>query len=388
MPTLASCRTLLCADQPSAVADVRRLLEDSGHAVTWHALGDGNPPEVASIGLAVLEGSPRDRLALSFCRRLRARLASGFVPILFVTADPAPAARLAALDSGADACLLRPFVSGELLAQVRALLTIKDLHDRLAKRTAEVRHVNQRLQLAHRQIDEGLALARRVQHSFLPPTLPEMPQARLAVHHRPRAPAGGNFYDIFRLDADQVGLYVADAVGHGLPAGLLAISVQRAVRAVTTEQQSLLAPGAVLRQLNHDLIDLALADDPFLTMVYVQLDSRDGTLQVARAGHLCPLYLPCNGEPYRWRADSGSLLGMCDTEFPVQTQRLRPGDKMLLCTCGVDGETGATDDILLTGAGRHRARPIAQLVAELARQLTGEAGRSAEWTLLGLEMVG
>ena len=74
--------------------------------------------------------------------------ASGFefVPILFVTDDHAPAVRLTSFESGADTCLLRPFAPGELLAQVQAFLRIKELHTRLSEKTAEIYHMNRRLQ--------------------------------------------------------------------------------------------------------------------------------------------------------------------------------------------------------------------------------------------------
>src|SRR5262249_7086881 len=181
--------------------------------------------------LIVLEGSGGGRQGLHLCRHLRARLTDQFVPILFVLDDPAPAWRLATLDAGADTYLLRPFAPGELLGQVEAFLRLKDLHDRLEEKSAEVRRVNQRLQQTYRQINGELELARRIQRSFLPQALPATPPLRFAVHYRPCEHVGGDFYDVFRLDEDHVGFYVADAMGHGMPASLLTIFIKKGVRA-------------------------------------------------------------------------------------------------------------------------------------------------------------
>src|SRR5262245_9700522 len=85
--------------------------------------------------------------------RLAAGYAHGFVPLLFVTSDPNPRVRLACLESGADAYLARPLAPGELLAQLHALLRIKEAHDRLSEKAAEVHRINHRLQAAYQQLD-------------------------------------------------------------------------------------------------------------------------------------------------------------------------------------------------------------------------------------------
>src|SRR5262249_22012829 len=158
-------------------------------------------------------------------------LADGFVPILFVTCNHTPTARLASLECGADTYLLRPFAPDELLAQVRAFLRLKQLHDRLAQKTAEVQLINRRLQQTYQQLDQELALAGRIQRSLLPQALPDMPSVRFAVYYRPCGQVGGDSYDAFRLDEHHVGFYVADAMGHGVPASLLTVFVKKGVRA-------------------------------------------------------------------------------------------------------------------------------------------------------------
>jgi two-component system OmpR family response regulator len=58
------------------------------------------------------------------CRRLRA--AGHWVPILILTAKNAPTDEVAALDSGADDFLAKPFAFGVLVARIRALLRRSD----------------------------------------------------------------------------------------------------------------------------------------------------------------------------------------------------------------------------------------------------------------------
>src|SRR5262249_33561129 len=162
-------------------------------------------------------------------------------------------------------------------AQVRAFLRIKQVHDRLAEKTNEVHLINKRLQQAYGQIDQELELASRIQKSFLPQTLPDLPGWSFAVHYLLCGRVGGDFYDVFRLDEQHVGLYVADAMGHGVPASLLAIFVKKGVRAkeIFGNQYRLLPPGEVLKRLNADLVEQALAEHPFITMAYALVNVSD-----------------------------------------------------------------------------------------------------------------
>src|SRR5262245_45529841 len=158
MGTAMTPRILLCADSPQAVEEVRPLLEQAGFGVRCHLLGGADPDDVAAYSLVLLDGHQGNGEALRLCRRLRGRLADRFLPLLYVTADPSPAARLASLENGADTYLLWPFAPGELLAQVQVFLRIKEGHDRLAETSAEVNRINKRLQQAYQQIDQELDL--------------------------------------------------------------------------------------------------------------------------------------------------------------------------------------------------------------------------------------
>jgi sigma-B regulation protein RsbU (phosphoserine phosphatase) len=389
MPT-GGPRILLCAADPRGAADLRALLEHAGHSVVWHGVNGKEPEELTDSRLVVLDGSQHEDETLAFCRRLRARLIDTFIPILYVTADSERAARLAGMSEGADTYLLRPFAPVELLGQVSAFLRIKELHDRLAEKSAELHRVNRRLQQAYQQIDQELELARRLQLSLLPQTLPDAPGVRFAVHYRLCGRVGGDFYDVFRLDEQHVGFYVADAMGHGVPASLLTIFVKKGVKPkdVFGQQYRLLPPTEVLQRLNKDLMDQAISESPFITIAYVLYNHLERTVQFARAGHPYPLHVPSEGEAHFWQVQ-GSLLGVFDTVFPGQNQRLRVGDKLLLYSDGIDAahfrDTPPGAESLRSCAEKHRALPIEEFVAALARDLFGSGAPPDDLTLLGME---
>jgi sigma-B regulation protein RsbU (phosphoserine phosphatase) len=386
-------KILISAPNVNLLTEVRRLLERHGHQVDGHLLGTPDPDGLSRYRLVVVDGCGQVHEALALCRRLRPRLEESFLPILFVTDDHSPTTRLASFEAGADTYLLRPFVAGELIAQASALLRIKETHDRLTEKTIEINRINKCLQQAYQQIDQELELAQRIQVSFLPQTLPEVPRVRFAVHYLPCGRVGGDFYDVFRLDEKHVGLYVADAMGHGVPASLLTIFVKKGVKAkeVFGQQYRLLPPDEVLRRLNRDLIDQQLSENPFITMVYGLFNHQDGTLCCARAGHPYPLHVPRDGPVQLWRQE-GLLLGVVDANFPASTYQVQPGDKVLFYSDGIDsavfdGREPGTESVLAC-AEQHRALPVQDFVRRLARDLFGAEEHPDDLTLLGLELCG
>jgi sigma-B regulation protein RsbU (phosphoserine phosphatase) len=391
MTAVRSSRILLSGLDAQAVEEVRRLLHEEGHQVHCHRPGEPDPDGLSTYHLAILEAGGDPRASLAWCRRLRSRSVDVHLPVLVLLDDPSPAARLASFEAGADTSLLRPFAAEELRAQVRAFLRIGDMQERLTEKSAEVQRINKRLQHAYQQIDQELELARRLQASLLPQRLPEVPPARFAVHYFLCGQVGGDFYDVFRLDENHVGFYVADAMGHGLPASLLTIFVKKGVRAkeVFGQQYRLVPPGEVLQRLNRDLIDQALSDTPFITMVYALFNHRDGTLRFSRAGHPYPLHIPRDGSLQLWRGE-GLLLGVFEAHYNDHTHRLRPGDKVLFYSDGIDGARfegrPSGTESLLACAERHRLLPIRAFVEKLAQDLFSAGNPPDDLTLLGLEM--
>src|SRR5262249_54854328 len=109
-----------------------------------------------------------------------------------------------------------------------------------------------------------------------------------------------------------------------------------------------------------------------------------------RAGHPYPLYVPAAGALEFWYQE-GLLLGIVDAAFPAKTYPLKPGDKVLLYSDGIDSATfdgqapGAPS--LQACAERHRGLPGQAFVDRLARDLFGAAEHPDDLTLLALELL-
>jgi len=368
--------------------DVRTLLVGAGYDIGIRQLQGPHAP----AQLYIVDASSALEPALKLCQQLRVEQNGDYTPILFVSDDGVASSRLASLQCGADTSLPRPIDGAELLAHVESLVRAKERHDRMAVRADEAQRISQRLQAANQQIDMELALARRLQQSLLPQQLPQLPRVRFAVKYKPCAQVGGDFYDVFRLDEKHVGFYVADAMGHGVPASLLTIFVKKGVRAkeITGQTYRLVPPTEVLHKLNSDLVAQQIPDLPFITMVYALFNHDDGTLKFSRAGHPYPLLLPRGGAPTLLQIE-GSLLGVFETKFRVHTAQLNTGDKLLLYTDGMDGASFEQHSVglasLLAAAARFRDLPIGELVERLASDLFAQTRQHDDLTIFGMEIV-
>jgi serine phosphatase RsbU (regulator of sigma subunit) len=380
---------ILVIGSPNIAPPLRGWLEPHGFKVEVANPGavPVHLPPYSAVVIDGREGWKADLLVL--CRRLSSQSLDDRPPLIYLAPDDTAAARLAGFSHGADAVVAKSATGDEFLAHVRVLERWHKARDIWMARAAEAHQFSQQLQQAYQQIDLDLRMARRLQASFLPQSLPEVGSVRFAVSYRPCGQVGGDFYDVVRLDEDHVGFYVADAMGHGVPASLLTVFLKKAVqlKEVIGSGYRLLPPNEVLARLNRDLIAQGLAELPFITMVYGLLNCWTGALQFARAAHPYPLHLPGAGPPEEWQS-AGTLLGIFEAEYPAQPRELRPGDKLLIYSDGLpnaDNVAGPPAP-LVRAVAEHRDLPIAAFVERLATDLMTGQAQNDDFTLLGLEM--
>jgi serine phosphatase RsbU (regulator of sigma subunit) len=266
----------------------------------------------------------------------------------------------------------------ELLGRLAGLAAVRPIIDQLQRENAMLRKFDTGMSTQMTQIDEEMRLAARLQVDFLPRTLPEIGNISFNVFFRPASYVSGDIYDVARLDEDHVAFFVADAVGHGMPAALLTIFLKRTLQTkeLTKTGYRLIPPDEALAHLNNELVQQQLSLCQFVTMAYGILNTKTLTLQWSRAGHPSPMLLKTSGSAEELEAD-GALLGVfADEKFPLQTVQLAPGDSILMYSDGF--ESAFTDPAGLINeryrlefsrlAGDNPKSRFAAMVAELDKQ--------------------
>jgi hypothetical protein len=241
-----------------------------------------------------------------------------------------------------------------------------------------------------------LRLAGRVQQDFLPSQLPNTDQLQWSTIFLPAEWVSGDIYNIVRIDEQHIGFYVADVVGHGMPAALLTIFLKQALVMRETIQNNyrIFSPAEVMKNLNIRLVEQKLSGYQFATCCYCLLNTKTLQLTYARAGHPYPVLIR-DQEKLKQLEIRGSLLGIFEqAEFLQETIQLQPGDKLLLYSDGAESFIGKFDD----KAGfcfneefcKMTSQPIVEMMDEFTTRIQNSDINSSEVddiTMVGLEIL-
>ncbi|VGO17252.1 Phosphoserine phosphatase RsbU [Pontiella desulfatans] len=248
-----------------------------------------------------------------------------------------------------------------------------------------------------RELDRGMQIAQQIQHSLLPQELPALPSVELAAFNHPAMDIGGDYYDFINIDDKHIGLAIADVSGKGI-GGALMMAVCRSVLRINAE--NVYDPSSMLCSLNQTLSS-NLADDMFISMLYMVLNLDTHQLSYARAGHEAPIIIR-SGEPKAIQVEtSGIAIGLVDNQTfgaVIETHNisLLPGDLVVSYTDGVTeamnsaGDEWGTEN-LIKAVERMANASAPDLLENIHTEVlgfTGDNRQSDDMTMLALKIKG
>ena len=221
----------------------------------------------------------------------------------------------------------------EYSADDRKLLSDLATQTAPAVRVAQLVRQQQQEAQERERIEQELRVARLIQQTLLPKTLPELPGYDVAAYYQPAREVGGDFYDFLDLEDGRMGFVVGDVTDKGVPAALVMATTRTMLRAAA---QRLDTPGEVLKRVN-DVLVQEIPPNMFVTCLYAILERESGRLIYANAGH---------DLPYRRRAGRsegaeelrarGMPLGlMPGMGYEEKETILAPGDSTLFYSDGL-----------------------------------------------------
>jgi phosphoserine phosphatase RsbU/P len=226
----------------------------------------------------------------------------------------------------------------ELRGRLRTMARYRPVIQQLERELTNMQRLGKKLNRHFTEIDQEMRLASRLQRDFLPQEMPTIGGIRFSSLFRPASWVSGDIYDAFRVDESHVGMYVADAVGHGMAAGLLTMFIKRAIvpKRIFGKDYELIAPGEVLGVLNENLKAQNLPNCQFVTACYCLYDVATRKLQVARGGHPYPIRIGTDGSLTEIRSTGGLLGVFPGEEFETVTTSLVPGERLLIYSDGIE----------------------------------------------------
>lgn len=209
-------------------------------------------------------------------------------------------------------------------------------------------------QIAQKErLERELELARTVQQNMLPHQFPLVAGAQFYARNEPARQVGGDFYDVFLLDEQRVGVVIADVSDKGMPAALFMALTRSLVRAEAPRERS---PEKVLRRVHHLLLELA-EPTQFVTLFYGVLDVPQKVLRFVRAGHDYPLLM--REQEVLVLRGVGTMLGLLDESEVILNEeliQLQRHDRLVLYTDGLTDAINAREEHF----GRARLERVAR----------------------------
>ncbi len=244
-----------------------------------------------------------------------------------------------------------------------------------------VRHsINQRLHREH--VDEIFRQARQIQDSILPRTEPSFADFDIVGRSDSMDSVGGDLYDFIAISDKILGLAIADASGHGLPAALQVRDIYVGLRMGLSRDYKIVR---TLERLNR-IIHAGTMTSRFVSMFYGELE-RNGVLIYVNAGHPPPFHLAADGT-VTYLEHGGPVLGpLQNVTYDRGFLQMQPGDMLVFYTDGITetAPAGASPDDqieyrverLLDVARANQGKTAAEVVTAIFENLEEWSGGAA-----------
>jgi sigma-B regulation protein RsbU (phosphoserine phosphatase) len=318
---------------------------------------------------------------LKFLRRVDSLIE---LPIIMVTAKGENEDMIEALELGANDYVTKPLDFPVVLARIRtqlalgrAVAQVKDLEGKLDAHNRELQAATENLTAANGRHTRDLEAAARIQRAFLPTLPPEVPEARFAWTFEPCSQLAGDYLNVFRLGDRHAGLCVLDVAGHGIAAALLSVTLSQLLTRFADGTAPVVPPAEVVARLARELTPEATAGHTF-SLLYGVLALDTGEFRFVSAGHPGPIHLTDGRSPAKLEV-TGFPVGVGSAVYKEQTVTLKPGDRLVLYSDGLNGVRNADGEHfgtrrLLATLDQSRRLPLADALSGLVRTVEGWRG--------------
>ena len=201
-----------------------------------------------------------------------------------------------------------------------------------------------------RELEKG----RKIQRDFLPKLLPKIGNLEIAAHFKPALQVSGDFYDVFVLPENLVGILIGDVSDKGVGAGLFMALIRSFIRifaerlsvnsarpertfgeSCSTAKKARCSALEAVDITNDYLLRVHGQEGMFATLFFGVLDSASGLLQYVSAGHET-VYVFGDGIEPKYLGPTGPAVGLLESiQYQCGESALEPGAILFGYTDGV-----------------------------------------------------
>lgn len=277
-------------------------------------------------------------------------------------------------------------------------IDFEDLKVTIENTIEEIHRIRRSMEMEQQldSLQSDLNMAAQIQQNILPQKFPPYPEEnRIDIFAKMMAAkhVGGDFYDYFKIDDQNIAFFIGDVSGKGMPAAIYMAVCRTMLKAIGSE---VVNPAQCLEKVNSMLVpesDLTT----FATVFYAVLNIETGKLRYSNGGHNLPYHLSSNGKVNTLENVGGLLLGKFkEAEFESEVIQLKPGDSIVTYTDGITEAKNASGDLfdekrLENYLENVSSKPLKDRVKRLfleVMKFAGSAPQSDDITALSVEYRG
>ncbi len=264
-------KILVIDDDPAIQTLLKRTLSRQGYSVSLASDGEEGLRLAKEIcpAMVICDWLMPKMNGLEVCRHIKniPELSSTF--FILLTALDSVSHRVKGLDAGSDDFLGKPIEMYELQARIRSGLRLHKL--------------NYDLQIQKQILEEELSEAAEYVTSILPEPLSNQ-DLKIDSRFIPSRKLGGDSFDYYWLDEQNLVIYLIDVSGHGLKSALPSLSVINLLRSRSLSKVNYYQPSNVLQRLN-ETFQVSAKQDKYFTMWYGVYNKKNRQLVYGNAGH-------------------------------------------------------------------------------------------------------
>lgn len=259
----------------------------------------------------------------------------------------------------------------------------RNLNRLVEERTKDLAKTNQKLL-------EDLEYARDIQKAMLPGKLPNNEHVSFLAQYYPAERVSGDFYNIFKLDEKNIGMYIGDVSGHGVPAAMLTVFLNQSIKTIKELDGSsfqIINPAKVLENLYKLYNKVQFKDDIYILALYAIYNTETKELVYSSAGmNVQPFIVRRNAQVQEIEIKGlpiCSLAEICSADYVDKKIQLEEGDKVFFYTDGLvelnNRQTGKSFNAndLKRLLGEYYGRSTPDLYSEIDRNIKEITGNGS-----------
>ncbi|MGR3178449.1 MAG: PP2C family protein-serine/threonine phosphatase [Candidatus Anammoxibacter sp.] len=388
--TLRNNRVLVVDDEPKNLKLLQVRLKSVGYDVSTAVDGLEGYEMAQKIKPAIIVSDlmmPRVD-GVEFLKKIRADESLKDVGFILLTARDTHESTVEGLSVGADDYITKPFDTEELFARIKTNIRVSNLQEEIKEKNRLLEENINELVKKDKKIQDDLEAAKVLQQALLPVDFPENESLRFGIKYQPTDKVGGDIYDIFEIDKNNVGILMSDVSGHGVPAAFLSAMARMAI---INNERYYFSPALLLQTVNEQLC-ANIKTEYYLNMFYVVLNTKSKSLLFSKNSHPNAfVFRQSSGKLEQLTTEAIKIGNDEKARFEEKETIVEKGDKILLLSNGVSNcfkksKGQVVYDKVQEITKNNRTLAIQELVDKLFQE-TLSCSAKEDTTILGIEIL-